>query len=453
MYDGNIKTSVNLVNTTIHNVSTNGEAGKVGLIGSFPSMINTVQEHTNLRDLRTTYGITAGTYKETEFEGARDARRIFMEGFSGYRGASSILSVNTCDVTSENKLNLTALENSVNVTVSKGTVNNDETKDEKIQDAMKMTYDRLKEALNKISDDDIDILYIANDLREATDDNHTLLDVYRLIIDFLNDEFSTTRPTYFVGSVQTDGASDTASQPSGLGSQEINVLGTTKTENDETVLVDVGAKQICELFADNNVNNELTVAALFYQGGIILDEKVGPGEMAAHMCGWISSLPVYQDLTYLTIPGVTGISEEVYFGENDAGYNLNQMGVNVIKPKSRKDKTFYVNNSITPTGWHLNQIRAVAYLLKRYAFEAGLGINNLSTQLETFKANLNTVTYEVIKETNEFITEVTFDEDIIIHNHDHIELALNITVGGVVTKIDVGVNMSLEDYSTVTTTN
>ena len=191
--------------------------------------------------------------------------------------------------------------------------------------------------------------------------------------------------------------------------------------------------------------NELAVAALFYNGGTILDEEVGPGEFAAHMCGWIATLPVSQDLTYLTIPGVKGIDEELYLGKNDAGTLLNQYGINIIKPKSRKDNTYYVNNSITPTGWHLNHVRSVCYLLKRYAFEAGLGITNLAAQLETFKANLNSVTKDVMDKV-EVITDVTFDDEIVVIDPYHVALALNVELAGVVTRIDVGVSMTLQDY-------
>ncbi|RAP46437.1 MAG: hypothetical protein BZ136_07465 [Methanosphaera sp. rholeuAM74] len=98
----------------------------------------------------------------------------------------------------------------------------------------------------------------------------------------------------------------------------------------------------------------------------------------------------------------------------------------------------------------MNQVRALAYLLKKLTFEAGLGINNLTTQLETFKANLNTIARDVLKEV-EIITEITFDDKIIVHSHDHIELSLNVEVGGVVTRIDIGVNMTLQNPTNVVT--
>lgn len=449
MYNYDIKTSVQLINTTVHNINTDGEAGRVAYIGSFPSDDTDVHEFTSLNSLREFYGIEKGTYKETEFEGGRDSRRLFMEGFSGYRGVSSLITVNICEGVDFSKLN----ENSFTIETSEG--QSTQKDDEKPDPGMLMTYDRLKTALAKLADDDFDILFIGNDLHEAlvTEGNNKkdLGDVYTLILNFLNNTFSTKRPAYLIGAVTTK---DAAGQPSGLKSEEINILGTEESGTIKTY----GAKQICEIFTLNadgqlkNINddtysdaNELAVGALFYNSGNINGEDVGPIEFAAHMCGWIATLPVSQDLTYLTIPGVRGITEELYLGKDDAGKYLNEYGINIVKPKSRKDKTFYVNNSVTPTGWHLNHIRAVSYLLKRYSFEAGLGINNLATQLETFKANLNTVTKDVMNKVD-IITDVTFDDEIVIVDPMHIALAVNIELAGVVTRIDIGVNMALQDY-------
>ena len=454
MYDYDIKTSVQLFNTTIHNINTDGEAGRVAYIGSFPSMNNDVFECTSLRELRDHYEIEKGTWKETEFEGGRDGRRLFMEGFSRYRGVSSLITVNTCEVdnpVANKNLNLNALSES-SFTVETGGGESDASEDRKVQDAMYMTWDRLKKALSKIADDDFDMLFIGNDLHEATDENHDLIDVYTLILNFLNNNFATKRPAYLIGCVTTKDAND---QPDGLKSKYINVNG---NENPKRI----GAAQICDVFKRNAKgqlekideptekvdSNELAVGALFYNGGTIHDETVGPGEFAAHMCGWIATLPVNQDLTYLTIPGVTDIDEELYLGVNDAGAILNKMGINIIKPKSRKDHTFYVNNSITPTGWHLNHIRAVSYLLKRYAFEAGLGINNLVSQLEKFKANLNSITNDVMDKID-VITDVTFEDEITVIDPYHIALAMNVELAGVVTRIDIGVSMTLQNYSNV----
>lgn len=454
MYDYDIKTSVQLFNTTVHNINTDGEAGKVAYIGSFPSMNNDVYECTSLKELRDHYGIEKGTWKETEFEGGRDGRRLFMEGFSGYRGVSSLITVNTCEVdnpVSNKNLNLNALSES-SFTVETVDGESDASEDRKVQDAMIMTWDRLKKALSKIADDDFDMLFIGNDLHEAATDGHSIIDVYTLILNFLNNNFATKRPAYLIGAVKTNDVQD---QPSGLGSKEINVNG-NETANPPRY----GAKQICDVFRRNAKgqlekidepgkkidSNELAVGALFYNGGTILGEEVGPGEFAAHMCGWIATLPVNQDLTYLTIPGVTDISEELYLGVNDAGAILNKMGINILKPKSRKDHTYYVNNSITPNGWHLNHVRAVSYLLKRYAFEGGLGINNLVTQLEKFKANINSITNDVMDKID-IITDVTFEDEITVIDPYHIALAMNVELAGVVTRIDIGVSMNLQNYN------
>ena len=444
-----IRAKVELKNTTIHSQARPGMAGEIILIGAFPSTNQNVQSFSSLSALYRAYNITEGAATYTQFDGSRAAKRLFMDGISGYSGATSITCVNISEFTDEADLDkyLTATEG-IQVTGGSETVANKE------PDArVALTFTKLKNALSKIAHDTTNMLFISSDLRLATndvpakgvpgtkDDDLPLIKVYKYIINIINKKFTSTRPCYFIGCIQTDDNKNNKTQDeNGIGSQIINVLGSYES----STLKVPGAKQIAKCF--DLEENELVTAGLFYQPGIIYGEHVDPIEFAAHICGWIASLPIKEDLTNKEIPGVTGVDEEAYFGEHDAGYLLNSFGINVIEPKNRLKGTYRVQNSITPSGWHTNHVRSVAYLLNQYELEAGLGITNLESELEAFKASLKAVTNNVLKLTD-VITDVVISDDIEVIDAWNIRVPIDITLAGVVTVIHADVSMSLEDYS------
>jgi len=294
-------------------------------------------------------------------------------------------------------------------------------------------------------------------------------DVYNYILDFVDNEFTSHRPVNYVGAICTQGTPegrDVTITYDGVPSNYIKLNSKLKTlyQNEDAEnaaakrynpdgsnpfwnIAEFGALDIAKLF--KRKTNELSTCGLFYQGGIINGETVTPMELAAHMCGWICSLNISQDLTYQTIPGLTYIDEEPFLGENDAGTLLNQAGIQIIRPKNRLDKTFYVNNSIMPSGWHTNHIRSVTYLLKRLQFENGLGINNFTTNIESFRALLETVAKEVLDEC-EVIRSVNIGEIEVINSY-HIFVPVSIVLAGVVTLINVGVSMALDETGKLST--
>ena len=299
-------------------------------------------------------------------------------------------------------------------------------------------------------------------------------DIYDYVLDFIENEFTSHRPVSYVGAIQTQGTPEgkLGVNTQGVASKFIKLFSTPKKMYSEESEYEadnlkyntdgtnpywnikewgvVGQDDtigLADLF--KRTSNELSTCGLFYQSGIINGETVDPIELAAHMCGWICSIPIHQDLTYQTIPGLTSIDEEPFLGENDAGAILNQNGIQIIRPKNRLEKTFYINNSIQPTGWHTNHIRSVIYLLKRLQFEEGLGINNFTTNIEAFRIMLETVAKEVVTEC-EVIKEVTIG-DIEIINSYHIFVPVDIVLYGVVTLINVGVSMALDETGKIST--
>lgn len=325
-----------------------------------------------------------------------------------------------------------------------------------------LSFEKLKIALKKIAGEDTDLLFISSDLHDCVkggklgpeDEDYdatqasNLGQVYEELLNFINNEFSSHKPLTYVGHIRTSGTGG-SSTITGLDSQLIKIDSGSKLNpaSRETTYgvsysdLNWGVKQITKLLATEN--NELNTCALFYQGGTINGEQVDAMELAAHMCGWIACGNVGEDLTYQTIPGLTSINEELFFGLGDAGTELNNCGVNVIRPKSRLDKTFYVNNSVNPCGWHVNHVRSVIYLLKQYAFESGLGINNITSNVVAFRASLENVSKKVMDEVD-LIRDVQLGDIEIINNY-HLYLPIDIILAGVVTKLSVGVSMTIDE--------
>ena len=343
----------------------------------------------------------------------------------------------------------------------------------KINPATLLTFEKFKTALKKIADEDTDMLFISSDLHDCviggnsgtpnteydTSQAPNLGVVYDTLIDFIDNEYTNHRPLTYVGHIRT-ASTENNNTLTGIPSEYIEI-DSGRTPNTDFKDTDYnvsygdekwGAKQIATLFTREN--NELCTAGLFYQGGIINGKKVGSMELAAHICGWLAGRNVGEDLTYQTIPGLTSINEEVFFQKGDAGTLLNNYGIQIIRPKDRLAKTFYINNSIMPTGWHTNHVRSVIYLLKKYEFEAGLGINNIITNIEAFRTSLENVSKEVMKEVD-VIRSVTLGDIEVINNY-HIYIPVDIILAGVVTKISVGVSMAIDEEgtagSTLTTT-
>lgn len=544
-----IQTRVILKNETSHTVLRPGMAGKVTLIGSFPSADQEIHAVTSYAEYLATYNITNSKLAD-QYDAHRAIKRIFMEGMSDEVGASSVTcininteynSTNTIDIESREDLEeqMAEVEADVakyrrrlaelrtSIAESQDTIErlsskpaSELTQEEesqlylaqvrldgdtamledisimfkdaqelyskyltfdgyfsnadgvvKINSEQFLTFAKLKKALKMIADDDTDILFISGDLHDCviggksdaegtnpyTDEQAPNLGVvYDTLLDFIDNEYTNHRPLTYIGFIRTADTVNSNATVTGIPTDKIQidsgkVLDANKSEEDYGVGygdTDWGAKQIATLFTREN--NELATAGLFYQGGRLNGENIGSMELAAHMCGWVAGKNVGDDLTYDTIPGLTSINDELFFQKGDAGTLLNNYGIQVIRPKDRLEKTFYVNNSIMPTGWHTNHVRSVIYLLKKYEFEAGLGINNIVTNVEAFRTNLMNVSKEVMKEV-EVIRSVTLGEIEVINNY-HLYIPVDIVLAGVVTKISVGVSMSIDEEGNAGTT-
>lgn len=598
-----IRTRVELKNETVREKARLGTAGKVALIGAFPSSKQKIFAATSFSQIVSHYNVKLNSTAMKDYGGVKAARRIFMDGITGYGGASSISCVNICSFqpskldplgdiySSEEYAEATRIYDvdKEEFRIINGDISATPTNltNDAIRNDVKLTFDKLKKALNQIADEDMDLLFIANDLWDVIDfpqqtyktwtndgntykipiykyimnpdgtpttktetvngksvtvpventsdlvhywdnSNKTTLktaetlpenkepllhseilnaanqvtnyeikkdgngsgdkifftedmtdekgrtvygitpagkyirnigDVYDYVLDFIDNEFTSHRPVNYIGAVFTR-ANVNEDTLTGIPSEHLRVKGKVledgeagyqnPDDNPDNPYVNVevwGANEIADLFTRET--NELSTCGLFCQRGIINKEEVDEIELAAHMCGFICSIPINQDLTYQTIPGLTAVSEELTLGTGDAGSELNEHGIQVIRPKDRLAKTFYVNNSSQPTGWHTNHVRCVTYLLKRLQFENGLGINNILTNLEAYRAMLETVSKEVMEECDVIRSVVIGDIEII--SHYHIFVPINILLAGVVTRINIGVSMALDEDGSATT--
>lgn len=443
-----INTRIELSNETIKNNTVPGQAGKVGLIGAFPSINQDVHAYTNLANLRADYGIVANSGSEKNFDGAVAAKRIFMDGIEDYDGASSITTVNICDET------LDTSKISVQVDDGNGSIEDNENGENAIVNTDKatlLTYAKLKNALTKLADEDIDLLFISADINNAIPKTGDVLydstkltkdgsidAVIDLILYYLNKIYSTKKPCNWIYWMNCVTGATEGQETDGIGSKIINVKEAVRQ---------------AEYIAKQDTTN-LATAGIYYQPGFLRKSTYGTSqavsrmEVAAHMTGFTASLPVTQSLTNQTIPGLTGVSEEAYFGEKDAGGLLMNVGIQVIKPNDRLNGTYCVKNSIQPNFFDVNHIRAVTYLLKQYNLIDTIGEETYDINIEALKAQLETVNKDVLA-TVPVIKEITVGNHKILSPWK-IYIPINIKLYGTIDVIKIGVNMEIVDESNAT---
>ena len=473
-----IRAKVTLQNVTVHNIERPGMAGKAAVIGVFPSTNKDVKTFENITDLRNFYNIVPKSKRETEFKGAKCAKYLFQDGIKQNRGVTTLTTVNiyngtSTDLAKYNSINENNTSGSTTTTTpstgnsGEGTVTEGQTTEGDVDTVttntdLNVSFADIELALKKIAHEQINIINFACDFTQLTDvknNTYSLIEVWDKIISLVDSGFTNQKPSYIIGGITTPGqgsATLTYSGNTGVGCESVDIYGSegdgytigsngvkTYTKNST---FKPGVRHITKAFTTGR--NELTTAGLYAIGGSVNGEAVDAIELGAFMAGWIAGLNIGVDLTNKVIPGLTGIDEELVFGENDAGYVLTNMGIQVIEPMDRLQGTFRVQNSVTPLGWHTNHVRSVAYLLNQFGLESGLGINNLESEIQAFKAALKTTAADVM-EITDAISDVKFGEINTISAWE-VEVPIDIELNGVVTEIHADINMSLRDYSNTT---
>jgi hypothetical protein len=171
------------------------------------------------------------------------------------------------------------------------------------------------------------------------------------------------------------------------------------------------------------------------------------------MVGYIASIKVECPLTYRTVPGITGVYDELCVGPHDTGYFLANKGFPIIICKLRDSVShvseYCVLNSTLPAGFDLAQVRAVTYLIKQYNLQQFLGLPNNDSVRAQIGAEVTTVNKQVMADVS-IIDEINTSNPYIPERDgklcpQEVYIDLNVIVHGVIIVINLGVNM--EQYS------
>lgn len=420
--------------TTKINNSTN-RGGRVAVIGAFPSEDVGIHSFATLRDLRRFYGIVSGTTSETDFSGAKACARIFMDGVDGCKGATEVITCNIATKKASGTVSGSVASGSENETITSGSdVHADEITYAKGSDYdLELTYTKLCTALAKLKGESLDILFVADTFQNlgeqseftTSSDEPKCIPGFKKVKNFLADEFELQRPSQLVAPLYVGTGSSSSSN--GLNEEAIDL---TK------------AKTVANLFVDN----PYLLDGLYWQtfnldltSGVYSCDLI---ESAAHMCGFIAATYVEDSLTRKDIPGILKVNEEVYFGEDNLGYQLTEAGIHVIRTKSRTDNSYCVNNSMLPSEYDISHIRSISYLIKQYDLESILGEHNSIGNIESFKAQLKAVNKQVMESLSIFNSIDTDDMEVV--NSHELLINLKVDMAGVIIVVDLGVNMTVE---------
>lgn len=434
MTNRDINTRVEITNETVKDRSTPGEAGNFGLIGAFPTINRDVRCFNEIEEVYDAYGVVLKSNSWFNFDGPRAAHYLFHEDTEDCEGVNTLTIVNITDGTLEASNISTTVETTKDYTTAATEIA-----------ATKISYTKLKEALIKLSDENIDAFMISSDIGDAipkkdeisykgikfTKDG-TINDVYDMIAYYQNNVFSIQKPVYFVNWLNRLPGTNGNSTITGINTSVINVAA-AKSEAEYYTSID---------------KTGIGTAGWYCQPLQIHGANVSRMEATAHIAGFMATQGIGTSLTNKIIPGVTGIpdGEEMFFGKGDAGEILMNAGIQIIKPYNRNDGTYCIKNSIQPCGYDIAHVRTVAYLLRQYDLISTIGQTNDNIPIEAVKAQIKAKSEEVRKLSNRLVTEVTIGREKILSPWK-IYIPIRIRMRGIINVIKLGVSMEIIDES------
>lgn len=289
------------------NNTTPGMAGRIGIIGAFDSETSDL---TLVSDVTTAHSIFGTTTTEGTFKGTDDIDLLF-------NGASSLLVANIT----------TWSEDTPSTT---------------------LTNEKLAAALDLLSHEEFDLLFIAEELSDAAQ---------TIVSTWLDKEF---KDKYAHGQVAQLQKSTTAAYTTSVATFQKNIYW------------------IC--------TQQYT-----YNG-----EVLSLNRSAALMAGVIAGMSVNRSLTAKIIPGVTGVTPE-YTGDNAAiGTKLLELNVPFLKCRNRLNKTYYCVNSMLPDELDLYINRVRDYIINRIAVETFLGDINSDATIGGISNLVENIRYECV---------------------------------------------------------
>ncbi len=462
-----------------------GVAGTVAVVGAFPTGSKQIKSFTSYKSMLNAFNLEEGDEAINHFNGLKACKYLFHDGNTSVKGASEVIIANITDETDKGRANAKGLgydpdegtwygyvgndvqnkKSAVITTKSTEDSGNDGTSDTYTWDykytdsdlyETKMTFPKLRGALNNLYGEIFDILFIADafediakgeDLKVEGEDGAVSiytttqdkrLASYRECDNFLGSEFQMQRPSQLVAPLVTD-APKTSSTTSTSG-----VISSSTAYNQSTTIDINQAKEVLEVFRDSVFNYGELIAQRIYTH--YSSKPLDIISSAAYICGFMAGINVGNPLTFKTIPGVTGVTEELSVSPLDPGYALAKEGLGVIVNKIRNTQEYCILNSTGPSNYDIAQIRAVAYLIKQYDLQQYLGMPNNASTRDNLSADLAIVNQRVLEEVD--IIDTIDTSNIIVPTDDsgtpipeELYIELNVVVHGVLIVIDLGVNM------------
>lgn len=331
----------------------NGMAGRIGVIGAFDSEVTDLTVVTNPTTAHTIFGTT--TTIDT-FKGTDSIDQLFY-------GASELLIANIT------------------------------TYDEETPETT-LTNEKLNTALAKLHHEEFDILFIAEELADASQ---------TIVTTWLANEFKDKFPHGQVAQLVRSTAAAYATSVATFGdnvyyinTQQINYLGTNLNLNQST----------------------------------------------AYIAGLIASLDVNRSLTAKLIPEVNGVSPEYLTTSGEIGAKLLELNVPFIKPRNRRLNNYMCVNSLLPNGLDLYINRTRDYVINRIAVEQYLGELNNELTLEGIRSVVDTIRENCVN-------ELGLLKDIIYHvektSNDCVDIIIDkLVFDGVITKINIHYSIEVQ---------
>ena len=292
------------------NESTPGMASKIGIIGAFDSEVTDLTLVSNTTTAHSIFGTTTteGTFKGT------DAIDLL------FTGASSLLVANIT------------------------TWSDDETP----VPSTTITNAKLEAALELLTHEEFDLLFIADELSDAAQ---------TIVSTWLNKEF---KDKYAHGQVAQLQKGTAAAYETSIATYQKNLYW-------------------------------LCTQQYTYYG-----ELLSLNRSAALMAGLIAGMMVNRSLTAKIIPDVTGVTPE-YKGTNQTiGDKLLELNVPFLKCRNRSTRTHYCVNSKLPDGLDLYINRVRDYIINRIAVETYLGEINSEASIEGISNIVENIRYQCV---------------------------------------------------------
>lgn len=333
-----------------------GMAGSIAVIGAFDSEVTDLTVCTTATAAHTIFG-TTGT--AGEFKGTDTIDYLFI-------GASELLVAN-----------ITTWSD-----------------DEPPEAQTTLTNDKLNAALAKLKDEEFDILFIAEELADASQ---------TIVTTWLENEFKGKLAHGQVAQLSKSTAADYAAS---VATFSKNVFW---------------------------INTQV-----FNYYGTELDLN----RSTAVMAGLIAGLDVNKSLTAKIIPGINGVNPEYTFESGDIGAKLMELNVPVIKPRNRRLNKYICINSKLPNELDLYINRTRDYILNRVAVETYLGDPSNERTVEGITTIMETIREECVNTLNLL-------EDIIYHvnkvSAECVDIVIDKMVfNGVITEIDIHYSIEVQ---------